>query len=131
MERNRRGYQFAVALLALALACVAAAALMRPSREQAPAEEAPAQEIAAAAEGLYRTSATELSQQPLEQEAAARLAAYRDGGQCRLACAGYLDLHGQAWGCVVAGDGWVEVLVVKAAAEGGSSVQTIRFQASP
>ena len=40
------------------------------------------------------------------------LTAYRDGEPCVLAQAGYLDLVGATWGCVVQGGAWVDVCVV-------------------
>ena len=71
-----------------------------------------------------------ISQQPLEQEAQERLMSYRGDQGCTLECAGYLDLFGNAWGCVVQGDGWVDIVVIRNVAEGTCSVQTIRLNAS-
>lgn len=48
----------------------------------------------------------------VEQVATRLLASYRDGDPCVLASSGYLDLLGSVWGCVVQGDGWVDVCVV-------------------
>ena len=48
----------------------------------------------------------------VEQVAYHLLTSYRDAGDCTLADAGYLDLLGSVWGCVVCGDGWSEVCVV-------------------
>ena len=48
----------------------------------------------------------------VEQVATRLLCTYRDTGECVLASAGYLDLLGSVWGCVVEGDGWVEVCLV-------------------
>lgn len=65
------------------------------------------------------------------REAAARvLGERRDAGDCVVARAGYLDLSGRAWGCVLQGSGWVEVVVVRGdAGEGGSEVVTMRMDA--
>ena len=38
---------------------------------------------------------------------------YRDEADCLLRQAGYLDLLGGVWGCVVEGPGWVDVCVVR------------------
>ena len=70
-----------------------------------------------------------ISQQALEQEAEERIIASRQQDGCTLECAGYLDLFGNAWGCVVQGDGWVEVVVIRSVAESACSVQTIRLEA--
>ena len=48
----------------------------------------------------------------VEQVATRLLCTYRDTGECVLASSGYLDLLGSVWGCVVEGDGWVEVCLV-------------------
>lgn len=46
------------------------------------------------------------------QVATRLLVSYRSQGTCVLAHAGYLDLLGCVWGCVVRGDGWVDICVV-------------------
>lgn len=59
-------------------------------------------------------------------EAAAEvLFAYRDRGDCLLAESGYLDLYGDAWGCVIQGEGWVDVCVLRGEADGDASVATV------
>lgn len=65
------------------------------------------------------------------REAAARvLGERRDAGDCVVARSGYLDLSGRAWGCVLQGSGWVEVVVVSEDADGdGSEVVTVRMDA--
>lgn len=55
---------------------------------------------------------TTLEQGGVEQVATRLLCTYRDTGECVLASSGYLDLLGSVWGCVVEGDGWVEVCLV-------------------
>lgn len=70
------------------------------------------------------------SGQALEDQAQALLADYRDEGRCVLAQAGYLDLAGRVWSCVVAGDGWVDLCVVRASEDGGSDVSVQRMEAS-
>lgn len=47
-----------------------------------------------------------------EQVATRLLSSYRDAGDCALASSGYLDLFGSVWGCVIQGDGWVDVCIV-------------------
>lgn len=64
---------------------------------------------------------TSLVEGPVDQAATALLASYRDAGSCALAQAGYLDLLGQVWGCVVRGDGWVDVCVVSQTGDAGRS----------
>lgn len=59
----------------------------------------------------------------VEQVATRLLATYRDGEPCVLCQAGYLDLLGRVWSCVVQGGGWVEICVVKE--EDGASVVTL------
>ncbi len=51
---------------------------------------------------------------------------YRDRGDCLMCQAGYLDLLGDAWSCVVQGPDWVDVCVVSAAA--GDSGSVVRVQ---
>ena len=44
--------------------------------------------------------------------------------------AGYLDAFGNVWGCVVQGDGWVEVQVVKSVDGGtGSELSVVHMDA--
>ena len=54
---------------------------------------------------------------------------YRGRGDCVVAQAGYLDLGGRTWGCVMQGEGWVELCVVQEGDEGGSTVVTRRMDA--
>lgn len=130
MERHRRGHQFPVAAIAGACFC---ATLVLAAHTCAPAPPAGAPAVAASASGNAaeavpdRSADREISSLPLEQEAGQRLAAYHHEGGCTLECAGYLDLYGNAWGCLVHGDGWVEILVIRDAADGSCSVQTIRL----
>ena len=50
---------------------------------------------------------------------------------CVIARAGYLDLLGRTWGCVLQGNGWVEVCLVTEAPDGrGSSVGVWRMDAA-
>lgn len=51
-------------------------------------------------------------------------------GDCVVSKAGYLDLAGRTWGCVLQGDGWAEVLVVSEDEEGtGCEVVSWRMDA--
>lgn len=70
------------------------------------------------------------SERPLVEEAQTILAGYRQRGDCVLARAGYVDLLGRAWSCVIQGDGWVDVCVVRETDEGGSRVSVSRMEAS-
>lgn len=53
---------------------------------------------------------------------------YRDEETCLVRSAGYLDLTGDAWGCVMEGPGWVDVCVVFGR-DGGSVVRCVRMEA--
>ena len=43
----------------------------------------------------------------------------REKGDCVVSRAGYLDLFGGAWGCVLQGGDWAEILIVSESAAGG------------
>lgn len=72
---------------------------------------------------------TRLSERPLAEEAASVLLGYRDRRDCVLVRAGYLDLMGSVWSCVVEGDRWVEVVVVRERDGQGSSVDIAHMDA--
>lgn len=57
------------------------------------------------------------------------LGRYREGGGCVLVSAGYADLLGRVWVCVVQGDGWVDVCEVSAAPGGGCREAVTRLRA--
>lgn len=56
------------------------------------------------------------------------LVSYRAQGSCVLAHAGYLDLLGNVWGCVVRGDQWVDVCIVRRR-DGACQVDVTRLDA--
>jgi hypothetical protein len=61
----------------------------------------------------------------LPEAASNVLIGYRDDGSCVLVHAGYLDLFGNVWCCVVSGDGWVDTCLVSE--KGGTcEVETMR-----
>lgn len=62
------------------------------------------------------------SERALVDEGERVLEGYRLRGDCIVAQAGYLDLSGKVWGCVVQGAGWVELCVIREGDEGGSEV---------
>ena len=62
------------------------------------------------------------SDRSLAEEGERVLEDYRLRGDCIVAQAGYLDLSGKVWGCVVQGAGWVELCVIREGDEGGSEV---------
>lgn len=62
------------------------------------------------------------SERTLVDEGERVLEGYRLRGDCIVAQAGYLDLSGKVWGCVVQGAGWVELCVIREGDEGGSEV---------
>lgn len=54
---------------------------------------------------------------------------YRSRRDCVVARAGYLDLLGKTWGCVMQGEGWVEICVV-GEHEDGCTVWVTRMDAA-
>ncbi len=52
---------------------------------------------------------------------------YRAQGDTTLAHAGWLDLIGRCWGCVVVGPGWVDVCLVSGTDE-SCRAQTLRME---
>ncbi len=49
----------------------------------------------------------------LEEGASWLLDQYAQDESCALAQSGYLDLQGRVWGCVVVGESWADICVVK------------------
>lgn len=76
-------------------------------------------------DGNSQASATLAGEVP--DAAVALLDAYHAGPTCMLAHEGYLDLSGNSWGCVVQGEGWVDVAVVQTYVDGGSRVSITRM----
>ena len=66
----------------------------------------------------------------VEQVATRLLTSYRDERDCVLAEAGYLDLLGSVWGCVVQGDQWVDICVIEQVDEAFCRVHVMRLDAS-
>lgn len=66
----------------------------------------------------------------VEQVATRLLTSYRDERNCALAEAGYLDLLGSVWGCVVQGDQWVDICVIEQVDEASCRVHVMRLDAS-
>ena len=62
-------------------------------------------------------------------EGSSVLEGYRAREDCVLAHAGYIDLAGRVWACVVQGAGWAEVCVVQEGASGGCEVVSWRMDA--
>lgn len=53
---------------------------------------------------------------------------YEARGGCVLAQSGYLDLLGRSWGCVIQGEGWVDICVVQEGRDGeGSTLSVIHM----
>ncbi|MDO4536746.1 MAG: hypothetical protein Q4B54_01180 [Coriobacteriales bacterium] len=66
---------------------------------------------------------------PLEGAAQELLERYERQDRCLMRYAGYLDLLGEVWSCVVVGPGWVDVCVVRECGEnGGSQVRISRLE---
>lgn len=67
----------------------------------------------------------------VEQVAIHLLTSYRDAQNCVLVSSGYLDLLGLVWGCVVQGDGWVDVCTVtEDQTEDSCKVSVLHMEAS-
>lgn len=67
----------------------------------------------------------------VRDEGAELLEGYADRGNCVLAQSGYLDLLERSWGCVVQGEGWVDICVVQEGPSGeGSTCSVIHMDAS-
>ena len=62
------------------------------------------------------------------ESAGEALERYRQRGDASLAHAGWLDLQGKGWGCVVTGGDWVEVCLVAWRSEGESAVTKMRME---
>ena len=73
--------------------------------------------------GDVTTYETQLELPDASQELVER---YRDRGDCLMRQAGYLDLLGDAWSCVVQGPDWVDVCVVSSAADDAGSVVRVQ-----
>ena len=84
-------------------------------------------------ETLAREQGSEVrvEQSPEEVGAAAQTVLQSYGVQrtCLLASAGYLDVFGRVWGCVVEGPGWVDVCVIEEQTDKTSMVRTVRMRA--
>ena len=72
---------------------------------------------------------TEVVDAPVADAAARLVEGWRARADAVLVQAGYLDLKGDSWGCVISGAGWVEVVVVAATEDGKSQVTTLRMEA--
>jgi len=57
-------------------------------------------------------------------EAAEVLFSYKREGSCVLVRSGYLDFVGEVWSCIVQGDGWVDLCVVRGIEDGAASELT-------
>lgn len=71
-----------------------------------------------------------LSELPAAEEAERVLDEYAARGDCVVVRSGWLDLLGRTWGCVIQGEGWVDVCVVGEREGGGSEVGVMRMDAS-
>lgn len=131
----------------MALAAIACAALVpiggRGSSERGVAskgdpggEGGTVSDVAGRADELLRETGVSyrrhdsLVEGSVREAAAALLEERRAGGDCVLVRSGYLDLFGETWGCVLQGEGWVEVCVVSGDGDDtGSSVDVWRMGA--
>ncbi len=63
----------------------------------------------------------------LSEAASSLVRAYDETGVCLVRQAGYLDLAGDVWGCVLEGPGWVDVCVLSREGERESVVRVERL----
>ncbi|MDO4797311.1 MAG: hypothetical protein Q4A01_04730 [Coriobacteriales bacterium] len=61
----------------------------------------------------------------VDKTATELVGAYRSARVCLLHEAEYLDMLGNAWGCVVEGPGWVDVCLVRAGQDDGKSTVSV------
>ena len=129
MRRPRPGE--ALALVALACALVTTALLWggaggSPGEGAAVDGGAPEAEEGMSGVGAAVPAGAEMTEYESEQsvvdEGAGVLERYRARGDCVLAHAGYIDLSGRVWACVVRGGGWVEICVIREGPSGGCAV---------
>lgn len=71
-----------------------------------------------------------VSELPVAEEADRLLGDYAGRKDCIVAQSGWLDLLGRTWGCVIQGEGWVDLCVVSEREAGGSEVGVMRMDAS-
>ncbi len=62
--------------------------------------------------GVSPQRSERVSERSVAREAGELLEERRARGDCVLARSGYLDLFGRTWGCVLQGNGWVEICLV-------------------
>ncbi len=125
-----------VLLLLVAIIAVRAGGGLLPQGGSAALEETeatdgrPVQEEGGQDEGKRVSGEREWkSDLALQDEGICILESYKSAGQ-RLVRSGYLDLLGNVWGCVVQGDGWVEICIIRAQEDGGCNVRVTRMVAS-
>lgn len=63
----------------------------------------------------------------LPQTASDLVCKYRDAKDCVLRSAGYLDVLGNVWSCIVEGPGWVDLCIVNEG-RGGCEVEVVRME---
>ena len=80
------------------------------------------------AEESDATMRVERMSEGLEESVREVLGRYQSDGRCLLVSAGYLDLLGSVWGCVLQGPGWVDVCVMSEEADGGCTLRSVRLE---
>lgn len=122
--------------LALSLLMASAVVVCAPRDQEAPgdlgdrtgeAADAPGADGRGLAAGAL-SAAEETSYESglsLEGEGERLVEGYRARGDCVVAQAGYLDLAGSVWGCVMQGEGWVDICVVRDVGQGEGSFVVI------
>ena len=120
MDRHRRRNQLALAATAILACGVVLAMRTSSSRKEGGASGVLDEAPEAVAEGAGDA---------LAEGAIGVLEGYRARGDCALAHAGYLDLAGDVWGCVIQGDGWADIVVVSARGSKEPDVRTVHLDA--
>ena len=135
MRRPRPGR--VVAIVALACALVATALLWAgaggPTMGEGAREGASDDAVGSSSLGVDVPMGARVTRhesgRSVVDEGASVLEGYQSRGDCVLAHAGYIDLAGRVWACVVQGAGWAEVCVVREGASGGCEVVSWRMDA--
>ena len=100
-----------------------------PKDAEADASEdvAPAEETLIRGDGDSHVATYETSEE-LPDVAAELVSSYEEADDCLVRSAGYLDMFGSVWSCVMEGPGWVDLCLVSQG-EDGCVVRVTRMEA--
>lgn len=137
MSRHRHPIVLPLIGAALLLALVTASVVRTvpvPSEEEGAFESAPIATdapLGGVAGGIATDVASGSEERVIRSDVGLRetgerlLGDYASRSDCVLAHAGYLDFYGRTWGCVVLGDGWADVCVVREGGDGNACETTV------